>query len=507
MPLLPLCVNPSRLAEWLGNGASPTRGAAAAAARQAEAEQQVQQRVQLDRGQADGEPGGHGKSMKRKWEAPRFKAAYIHPRAATGQGTAATAAMAAAARMAAEQGHGMGLGIRGEQAGEARGGGRRRKRATVQPTAEQLAATIAELAAAAYAPSSQRAIKAAMGAWRDFEAVMREERPDLLLAPRFAGDMEASLHNETSLMMFAAWMLKQGLAASTVGTYLSLVKTNLGTTFGWALTCKELEMRLPKLLKGIRRMHKRIRKKRLGWRAVYERDLHKLIGQPANPEARTQKAIRCTLRQGLLRGADVVPERVALFDAERHSMVSDLEHFPASEHFEQPHFRLRVLPAKKGEQQGKDEFVYLPKGNGVTDAYTAIMGMREDRRAAGTWQAGMPLWLKAGGETWVVAEVRALYKASGKALGIATKHLGAHCGRIGGATDLFAEGCDAVLLQMQGRWYAARRTAQRAMPARTHAYHETRYARDRSCRSPSASTEAYAPPKGGLCAVSEAYAP
>jgi len=297
---------------------------------------------------------------------------------------------------------------------------------------------------------------------------MKEEREDMLLAPRFAGDLEASLHNETSLMMFAAWMLKQGLAASTVGTYLSLTKTNLGTTFGWALTCKELEMRLPKLLKGIRRMHKRIRKKRLGWRAVYERDLAKLIGQPADAEARTQKAIRCTLRQGLLRGADVVPERVALFDAERHSLVSDLEHFPASVHFEQPHFRLRVLPAKKGEQQGKDEFVYLPKGNGVTDAYTALMAMWDDRRAAGTWQAHAPLWMKPNGETWVVAEVRALFKASGRALGMNTKHLGAHCGRIGGATDLFAEGCDAVLLQMQGRWYAARRTASRSARAHTH---------------------------------------
>ena len=242
----------------------------------------------------------------------------------------------------------------------------------------------------------------------------------------------------------------------------------------------------------------------LGWRAVYERDLHKLIGQPESPEARTQKAIRCALRQGLLRGADMVPERAALFDAERHSMVRDLEHFPASEHFEQPHFRLRVLPAKKSEQQGKDEFVYLPKGNGITDAYTAIMGMRADRRAAGTWQAGTPLWLKASGETWVVAEVRALYKASGKALGIATKHLGAHCGRIGGATDLFAEGCDAVLLQMQGRWYAARRTAQRAAPARAHAYHETRYARYRSDLSPSAPTEAYEPSTRGLSAMTEA---
>jgi hypothetical protein len=113
---------------------------------------------------------------------------------------------------------------------------------------------------------------------------------------------------------------------------------------------------------------------------------------------------------------------------------------------------LSVLPAKKGEQQGKDEYVYLPKGNGITDAYTAIMSMREERMARGTWQDDAPLWTTAHGVTWTVAEVRGLFKASGKALGIDTTFLGAHCGRIGGATDLFAEGCDAVLLQMQGRW-------------------------------------------------------
>ena len=442
----------TRLADQLKSWASPTRSATRAAAEQSEAERSVQQRVKLDRGMGSATARRDGKHERRQWEASRHRAAAAAPATSRGRSTGAIGAMAAAARAAEAMGLEMGMGVPGEAAGEARGGGRRRKRAKVQPTAAQLSATIAELVAAAYAPSSLRAIKAAMGAWRDFEAEMREERPNLLLEPRFAGDMEASLHNETSLMMFAAWMVKQGLAASTTGTYLSLTKTNLGTTFGWALTCKELEMRLPKLLKGIRRMHKTIRKKRLGWRAVYERELHKLIGAPNNTEARTQKAVRCTLRQGLLRGADVVPERAALFDRERHSTVADLKHFGASKHFDQPHFRLCVLPAKKSEQQGKDEYVYLPKGNGVTDAYTAIMAMREDRKGKGTWSDDAPLWATANGSSWTVTEVRALFKASGKALGMNTAHLGAHCGRIGGATDLFAEGCDAVLLQMQGRW-------------------------------------------------------
>ena len=51
-----------------------------------------------------------------------------------------------------------------------------------------------------------------------------------------------------------------------------------------------------------------------------------------------------------------------------------------------------------------------------------------------------------------VEQVRRLFKMSGEAIGINPKELGAHSGRIGGATDLFAEGADGVMLQNQGRW-------------------------------------------------------
>jgi hypothetical protein len=154
---------------------------------------------------------------------------------------------------------------------------------------------------------------------------------------------------------------------------------------------------------------------------------------------------------------------------------------------------LSVLPAKKGEQQGKDEYVYLPKGNGITDAYTAIVSMREERMAGGTWQDDAPLWLTTRGVTWTVAEVRGLFKASGKTLGIDTTFLGAHCGRIGGATDLFAEGCDAVLLQMQGRWYAQRRP-EPPPSTRARAARKPNTTNRGLCASEREAHRAYAPP-------------
>ena len=100
----------------------------------------------------------------------------------------------------------------------------------------------------------------------------------MLKKPKHHGDMDASQHNEFSMCLFATYLAFHELAPSTITNYVSLAKTNLSIGLGFALTTKELELRLPRLLKGIRRMHKRTRKKRLGWRARYERMLHNKHG-------------------------------------------------------------------------------------------------------------------------------------------------------------------------------------------------------------------------------------
>ena len=74
-------------------------------------------------------------------------------------------------------------------------------------------------------------MRAAGGAWDDFGEWIGDERPELLKVPRWAGDIEASVHNETSLMMCASWMEANGLAANTIGSYNPLIKTNLGVMF------------------------------------------------------------------------------------------------------------------------------------------------------------------------------------------------------------------------------------------------------------------------------------
>ena len=116
-----------------------------------------------------------------------------------------------------------------------------------------------------------------------------------------------------------------------------------------------------------------------------------------------------------------------------------------------------MQPAKKSEQQGKTEYVYFPEGDGVTDAYTAIRRMLDERwRLRGDEHGQAPLFIQSDGQGWTVREAAALFKLSGRAIGIDESDLGAHCGRIGGATDLFASDCPAALLQVSGRWARAR---------------------------------------------------
>ena len=52
---------------------------------------------------------------------------------------------------------------------------------------------------------------------------------------------------------------------------MSLVRTTIEAELGWRLTLSEFQLRLPKLLRRLRKMYATVRKKRLGWRAEHHR--------------------------------------------------------------------------------------------------------------------------------------------------------------------------------------------------------------------------------------------
>ena len=98
-----------------------------------------------------------------------------------------------------------------------------------------------------------------------------------------------------------------------------------------------------------------------------------------------QEAVLNGARQGLLRGADFLPEKAAEFNVDRHATIGDLDW----ESHPRPHLRWAVQPAKKSEQGafGKSEYLLLPKGDGVTDAYSSIERYLAERE----WENGGPL--------------------------------------------------------------------------------------------------------------------
>jgi len=310
-----------------------------------------------------------------------------------------------------------------------------------------------ELMGKGWASSTHRVIDTARRALAEFAEMHAEERPELFLEPLFYGDLQAALHNEETFCLFAAWLFDAGLAAATVSTYVSMAKSSVTVDLGFVLTPKETEVRLPKLLKAMRKMRQRVRKRRLGWRAAYQRKLREYLGPVEGVDEATQDALLNTSRQGLLRGADFLPLKPAEFEPLRHACVGDMEQVEGP----RPHLRIAVQPAKKAEQRGKSEFLLLPRGDGVTDAYASVLRMLEERRK----------WARAKGEElgddeplfWSPAmgvctagTLNSLFKSAAAAIGKSVVDFSSHSGRIGGCTDLFSTDCPAVLLQMQGRW-------------------------------------------------------
>ena len=348
-----------------------------------------------------------------------------------------------------------------------------KKRGASTATIEELKRQARGHVGNAYAPGSNKTVKTALNAFGEFSVVYKDERPEMLMQPRYYGDMKASIHNELSLILFASWLHDSGLAPSTISTYVSLCKTNLAVGLGWALTVGELELRLPRLLKGLRRMQKKTRKKRVGWRARYERLLYEAMGAPTTLDGHTQKALRCTLRAGLLRAADILPD--ASFDPELNSTMGDLVFLEKPSRGSGPprrYARLTVLPAKKSERQGKTEHVYFPQGDGVVDAYTALWNMVCERKARfGDEPDNAPLFLLPQQTPYQTRHACALFKSSGERIGIEVKWLGAHSGRIGGATDHFSADTPAALLQNVGRWVRAPRTPTHIPPLSLFHHH------------------------------------
>ena len=244
----------------------------------------------------------------------------------------------------------------------------------------ELEAQAREYVKHAQAPGTQRAEKSAMNSLDAFLDTYSAARPTPFLEPESPYDTESFVHNEITFCLMATWFAQIGLSANTVCTYVSLIKGALARELGKPLTHKEWEVRLPRLLRGVRRLHARVRKGRTGFRAQHHRAMRRNLGVPSSMFELMSDALLCVGRECLCRPGEMVPTSVEGFNGARMLTVGDIA-FEVTESGSK-YVRVMVRPSKKGVQATEKMPSTLPKGNGTADSYSALKRYLRARRAA-----------------------------------------------------------------------------------------------------------------------------
>ena len=214
---------------------------------------------------------------------------------------------------------------------------------------------------------------------------------------------------------------------------------------------RDQETRLPRMMRALRRMFSCIRRRRIGWRAHHHRALHGLCGTPTGVAATTADAVLCAAREGLARCCELGPPRAADFDSERHPTIGDLQ----CEETPEPHSILMLLPAKK--PPGRSHKVPVPFAAAVgpeVGAHAALQRMMAARRAAcgRELRSDEPLFAGPDGRPMTAGQMVEIFRTAARVVGIPDGDVTGHSGRIGGATDHFAQETPPAVLQICGRW-------------------------------------------------------
>ena len=319
-----------------------------------------------------------------------------------------------------------------------------------RPLLAELEASCEDYIRNATSAATHKIEKTAMRSFAAFQHDYFDSRPELFMQPESAYDMESSVYNEITFCLFAVWMDTIGLASSTVCTYVSLVKTKMQHDLGFPLMLEQWQFRLPRLLKGIKKLKDRVRKGRLGFRAVHHRRMRELFNVYLDEEEELIDTMLSTGRETLARSVEMVPNAAKEFDGEHHMTVGDISFKVTDEGVEYVQVMLR--PVKKGSKATCKMPVPLQKGDGLCDAYSSLKRyLAGRRRREGELDDDGPLFVLKG-ETVCTGHLRAYIQTVARALGLDPKLFGAHSLRIGGGTDHFVAGTPAIILQIAGRW-------------------------------------------------------
>lgn len=261
---------------------------------------------------------------------------------------------------------------------------------------------------------------------------------ELFQQPRFAGDIAIPNYNEFSLLTFAEWLTvhksrKTGkpVAMSTIESYISLIKTELGIVFGVAPVI-EGGRRLSRVLRHMASLSPALdRKKRRGLRRRHLRKAFRKMGyrHDLSAEALNEWASLVVAWEALARGGEVTwsngvgPTRADVtFEEDKYGCTATLW--------------LRPLKKRGKARAAKVPIIFAAADGGGDDTYLALRRLfRHDAVPAGR-HASTPLFRHTDGKPFSPSFFRSLVKRVARALGFVAADFGGHSPRIGGAFDV-----------------------------------------------------------------------
>ena len=308
------------------------------------------------------------------------------------------------------------------------------------------------------APSSRGKLATAMRHLSRMQRALRGKRT-LLRVPRWAGDMDAQLHNEWSLVLFAEYLslrrnrrTRKQLAVDTIAEYVGMVKKDLSVHYGFAIAGEP--QRLPQVIKAMRRQRPRAnRRKRRGIRGRHLRAAWSAGGslRQTSPDAVNLAAAGTTAWAALARGGEVATPRQQLAGWHRRSRPTRADLSFGKAHGERyACVLLRPIKRTGGELGEKVPILFAEGDGGGDDTYAMLRRLERYDPCPESQRERTPLF-RVGGKPLTTERLRQHAKAIWRAAG-QTGSVGGHSFRIGGATDLADQGASQALLQAKGRW-------------------------------------------------------
>lgn len=267
-----------------------------------------------------------------------------------------------------------------------------------------------------------------------FDLFVRRTQPrQPFRQPRWEGDLQATLHNEETFMLFAIHLIGgSSRQANTVLNYCSLLRTHFATLLGFPLA--SVSPRWKSLVRAIKKRHTRERKHCRPLRAEHLR--RSLYGGAVldSAAATTRRAAIATGWATLMRPKELI--RLRRSDLTMH----------------RDHAVLCIKPLKKGpEQQPVPTLIARGNGSGA-DAFSALERMLRFRNPAAP--ADAPLFSLSGEHPLTTPLITQWVQEIASAAGEPedAHQFTARSMRVGGATEYAALGLPEHLIATLGRW-------------------------------------------------------